>query len=789
MLAAVIAAGALSASTPAAYAHASLVRANPGNNETLRRPPLRVTLNFSEAIEQRLTSIQVVDGKDKSTRVDTQDLAFDPGDPTFASIGLKDLQPGLYFVKWANVSAVDGHELDGQYPFIILNADGSFPEGVTLDNASSSTGGDLLPRNIDSALKWIALLSLATVAGAALFLIVVMRPAAAFLEDKEYHTATDAAERWVVNIAHLLLPASFIATAFLILLTVHRFETGTSLWEYLTTVRTGQYRLAQLALLVVALAGGDLLFLGRSARMRDIGLGVLLVACGGALFTYSMISHAATGQGKFWSVTSDFVHLVASSVWLGALVMLLAFLLWRRRRQATEPSDDADATRFLFMANVLDRFSVVAAVSVVAILATGAFNGLADIPNPSAMIHTTYGKVLLAKLSLLGPLLAIAGLNAFYFKPRIVAMVDGLYQRGGTASEAQRGAWRRRLMSMQRALPWTVAGEIALVLAVFGAVAVLTQASTAKGEIAYRVAQTTGASKFEQATTQDNFKLDLQVTPNRVGTNEYDLVVQNADGTPVDTVTLARLRFTYTDIPNAVAGSEITLNRFAPGEYKGAGSYFTQQGNWRVDMTVRRSDEDDINHAFVLPVNAQQNATTKNKGTFALPFSVFSWNEVLAGILAIGGAMLLLYRRPIGDLRPWAYRADVTLATLVLLASATLAFGVHTHSPAGNLTNGNPVKPTADSVARGKELFQSNCVQCHGVDGTGNGPEAASLSPAPTDFRLHMPLHTDPQFYAFIADGYAGTQMPAFDSAFQDKNDIWNLVNYLRSAFSGPASQ
>ena len=35
-----------------AYAHASLVRANPANNETLRDPP-RIVLNFSEPLEKQ----------------------------------------------------------------------------------------------------------------------------------------------------------------------------------------------------------------------------------------------------------------------------------------------------------------------------------------------------------------------------------------------------------------------------------------------------------------------------------------------------------------------------------------------------------------------------------------------------------------------------------------------------------------------------------------------------------------------------------------------------------------
>jgi copper transport protein len=790
MAAVIITAAAMPLFTTPAFAHASLIHSNPGNNETLRRQPLRVTLNFSEAIEQRLTSVQVIAGKDKKTRVDTNDLAFDSNDPAFASIGLKTLDPGLYFVKWSNVSAVDGHEYAGQYPFIILNADGTFPEGVSLDNNSSTSGGQLLPRNIDSALKWIALLSLATVAGAAFFLVAVQRPAAAFLEDTDYHAATDAAERWVVNLSHVLLPAAFIATAFLVLLTVNRFETSTSLWQYLTSVRTGQYRLAQLGLLAIALAGADLLFLGRTARIRNIGVAVLLVACLGTMFANSMISHAATGAGKFWSVSSDLLHLVASSAWLGALVMLLLFLLWRRRQRiaAADSADDEEAARFLYMANVLDRFSVVALISVVVILATGTFNGLADIPNAGAMIHTTYGKVLLAKISLLAPLLATAGLNALYFKPRLVTFVDGLYQRGGFASESQRGIWRRRLTSMQRLLPWTVAGEILLVLAVFGAVGVLTQTSTAKGEEDYRKSQTSAASKFEQVATQDNFKLTLQVSPNRVGINEYDLIIQNADGTPLSTVTLARLRFNYTDVPNAVAGSEVSLTRFATGEYKAAGSYFTQPGNWRVDVTVRRSDGDDVNHAYVLPVNPAQTTSTKKGSAFSLPFTVFTWNEVTGALLAIAGAVILFYRRQIGELRPWAYRAGVSVATVILLSAATLAFGVHSHSTAANPTKGNPVKATPDSIERGKQLFQQNCVQCHGITGSGDGPEAPNLNPAPTDFRLHMPLHTDPQFFAFITDGYAGSQMPAFRNAFSD-TDIWNLVNYLRSAFTQAASQ
>ncbi len=765
-----------------AQAHASLVSASPANNDKLTRPPTRVILRFSESIERRLTQIQVLDKNQK--RVDTNDMAFDNSDPTFASVGVKPLDPGLYFVKWSNVSAIDGHELSGQYPFVVLNPDGSFPAGITAGALTGATtsGGQLLPADLDSALKWISLLSLATVAGAAFFLFAGMRPAASFLEEEDYAQVTDTTERWLITLSHVLLPIAFIASGILLVITTRRFSTDTSLWSYVTTVRVGQFTLARLLLIVLALGGCDLLFLGSSRLKRNSGLGLMIVATIGALLTYSMVSHSAGDTGKFWAVSSDFVHLLASAAWLGALAMIFIFLRWRRQALG-------DAARWLYIANVFDRFSILAALSVTTILATGTFNGLAAVPTAGAMIHTTYGRVLLAKIALLLPLLAVAGLNAFVLKPRFVAAIDTLYQQGGTASESTRAHWTPQLRRLRELLVPTVAIEIALVLAIFAAVGVLTQTTTAAGEIASEKAAKTPPTKFDQKAAQSGLTFELIVSPNQADTvNEYTLDIRNPDGSPTTTVTEARLRFSYPDAPNAVAPSEILLTRFNPGEYKGAGVYFTTKGNWRIDMTIRRSVGDDVSHAFLLPV-AQAPANTRVGGgsPFELPFTVFNWNQVLGAVLALIGGLILVYRRQI-RVPHVGYRATVTGATAVLLAGAVLAFGVGTHGTAADPTAGNPVKPTQDSIARGKLLFQQNCVQCHGIDGRGDGPQAAQLSPAPSDFRLHMPLHTDPQFYAFIHDGYAGTAMPAFGSAFSP-TDIWNLVNFLRSAFTQAPSQ
>jgi copper transport protein len=777
LLAASVACTLLLFPSPEASAHAALVRSNPANNEELIRPPIRATLFFSEGLERKLTKVEVsdLDGE----RVDDGDIRFDDSDPTFVSVGLPDLEPGGYWVDWSNVSTVDGHPYSGRYPFIILNADGSLPAGVDPANLSSSSGGtEALPKPLDAGLKWFAMISLAAVAGAAFFVAAVMRPAARFLDNEDRERIVDAGEQWLVNIAHVLLPASFIAASALVLVAVSRFDTSTSLMDYLTDIRTGQYRALLLGLLVVALIGTDLLFLSRGRAKRNAGIVLLVVATAGALLTYSMVSHGAADEGKFWSVLSDYVHLAASAIWLGMLIMLPPLL-------RTRTLGDGER-RFLYQANAFDRFSIAAGISVIAILATGVFNSLVEIPTWSALRETTYGRVLLFKLFLVALLLPVAGLNAFILKPRLVRAIDATFgepQRppaGGSADDDL--GW------LERWLPRTIALEIVLVIAVFASVAVLTQTSTAEGEIAQEEAQRQASAVFKQTSEVDGLRLTLEVSPNLVGRNQYNLVVTDTEGTPYEAITQARLRFTPEIPGTALPSSELILNPFGPGEYRAEGAYFTQAGNWRIEARLRRSGADDVTRTYIDGVLAPARASADEGGAFALPFDSLNWNETAAAFLALGGVVLLLYRRELRGLAPYAGRATVSVAAVLLIGGAVLWFGFPDEHGGADLQAGNPVNPTEQSIERGRMLFQQNCVTCHGDDGRGDGPAAADLNPQPTDFRLHMPNHTDPDFFNFIADGYPGSAMPEFRDAFSDE-DIWNLVNFLRASFSEAPTQ
>ena len=60
----------------------------------------------------------------------------------------------------------------------------------------------------------------------------------------------------------------------------------------------------------------------------------------------------------------------------------------------------------------------------------------------------------------------------------------------------------------------------------------------------------------------------------------------------------------------------------------------------------------------------------------------------------------------------------------------------------------NPFAGSIKATNEGKKLFQLYCVTCHGEEGKGNGPAAASLNPHPADLALKsVQKQTDGSFF------------------------------------------
>ena len=84
--------------------------------------------------------------------------------------------------------------------------------------------------------------------------------------------------------------------------------------------------------------------------------------------------------------------------------------------------------------------------------------------------------------------------------------------------------------------------------------------------------------------------------------------------------------------------------------------------------------------------------------------------------------------------------------------------------------NANPEKPrragnvpklsAQGDLQKGRELYVRNCASCHGMNGTGDGPGAASLRPLPANLAEHE--YTLDRVASVLWNGVAGSSMPAW---------------------------
>ena len=98
----------------------------------------------------------------------------------------------------------------------------------------------------------------------------------------------------------------------------------------------------------------------------------------------------------------------------------------------------------------------------------------------------------------------------------------------------------------------------------------------------------------------------------------------------------------------------------------------------------------------------------------------------------------------------------------------------------------NPVAASAESIAKGKELYlareKGNCIFCHGETGAGNEASLPRLRRRPADLtnKERMSSMTDGEMFWKITKGINGI-MPAGEKKMPDAEDRWHVVNYIKT--------
>ncbi len=697
-------------------AHALLVRSNPAANAVLERAPVQVELFFSESVEEKLSTIKVYDAS--GNQVDVGDVRVDSGDPTRMTVSLRSISDGVYTVTWKAVSAVDGHQTVGTFPFAIGNANATAVHSIQQSTAAS------LPFSALAA-KFILLASLTLLVGQRLSIELVWNPAL-----KSHRDEIENPPVWKT-----LYRAGLIGLLVAIgigILSQAGQTTGNELsfpWDQevghiLVETRLGVIWLARLALAMLAvwLAGG------KAAALKNwIAFAVNL----GLLFTVTLTSHAATEANALLPILADWVHLIGMTFWLGGLVHLITGI---RRLQQVEDRLRAQLTSLLTR-----QFSTNALVFVSLIGITGLYSAYLRVGTWDELLTSLYGHVLLVKQGFVAGLLMIAATNFLIISPRL-----NRERIQGTANTKLLATFGKILI-----LELTFAG---LLLA---SVSYLTYLPPAK------IASIN--SDFTDSKRVDDLVVAINISPAHVGQNEFMLMLAS-DGQPVDSARQVLLRFT--PIQTNMPPSELQLTADGGGMFSAKGTYLSLPGSWKVQAVVRRADKFDAYANFDLKLQTagslDASAASKQAGVLI----------VVIGVLAA----LLMDSIKTNRVTRLALRVP-----LVILMAGLGVYSI-TRPVAVEYVQANPIPPDSESIAAGRAVFTERCVPCHGETGKGDGPVGLELNPKPADLTLHaVPgVQTDAQLFEWITDGFPGSRMPAFKSMLSD-TDRWNLVNFIRT--------
>lgn len=124
----------------------------------------------------------------------------------------------------------------------------------------------------------------------------------------------------------------------------------------------------------------------------------------------------------------------------------------------------------------------------------------------------------------------------------------------------------------------------------------------------------------------------------------------------------------------------------------------------------------------------------------------------------------------------------------------TEAAGAPQEEPTAAETAAEPAGVSADARAQAKQIFESRCYTCHGMEGRGDGPGSTALSPKPRDL-------TSPEWQASVTDEhianiiqYGGAAvglsptMPANPDLTSKPEVVAALVEHVRGLAGGGAA-
>ena len=492
----------------AASAHAGLESSDPKPSSWLATSPTEVVLHFDESVGVVFARLKILD-KD-GNEVFAARPTRDANDHSTVRTNIDKLGDGTWVVVW-RVTSADSHPVQGSFAFSI---------GSSLTDVTNILVGDQGHKhglnNLFNIIRFVMFAGvLALIGGVALVIFGANRP-------PSIRTRMSLWGAWTFAIV-ASIEALFAYGPHASGVKVYNFTDLTLLGDTMSTL-FGQATLLRISLLL----GFSLLLMTfdkrdkRAWRLCAIGISVAIAA------TFSAVGHPSAQSPVALSFTLDVVHLLAVSLWIGALFLITI-----------------DRKFWLRSTHSMLWFSRMAGFSVAVIAVTGIAQSMLLMSGPRNLFVLEFGQKLVVKVGLVLVLVAIGALSR---------------------------------ATLRKSGP----GKLHQSVVVEALVALIVVAITALLVALPPRAQNSNAP-IQFSLKQSGLIADITVTPARVGAAEIHISMGSLVGSFAQMTSVsARMALPSQNIPNG----PIELERTGPNHYTALVN-FAFSGTWHIEFLVK----------------------------------------------------------------------------------------------------------------------------------------------------------------------------------------------------------
>ncbi len=235
----------------------------------------------------------------------------------------------------------------------------------------------------------------------------------------------------------------------------------------------------------------------------------------------------------------------------------------------------AGRERWELAVTAVPRFSLLAVGAVLALIVSGTTSGYLQVHALRGLWETTYGQLLLVKIALVLPLLALGLYNNRRAVPRL---------RERLASAGERTRFLR-----------TTAGELALMATIVGVTAVLVSEPPARAQVA-------PTGPYATTAPLGDLELNLVVDPAAAGRNQIHLYLTTQSGQPTD---VDEASVSATLASREIGPLRLRAHRAGPGHFVVSRAQLALAGDWQLRIETRRGEFDAATATASVPIGKE----------------------------------------------------------------------------------------------------------------------------------------------------------------------------------------